>query len=573
MRAGAVRPRQARRRGAQLFLRHRHRRLFRRRRRALADPAEAGKFYVRLVQKLVGLLEAGPGGGFVFRVDLRLQARSVLDAGRASASTAALQYYESRGQNWERAAWIKARVAAGDQAASATAFLAELAPFVWRKHLDYATIADVQAMKRQIDIARRIGDEEVAGHNVKLGRGGIREIEFFAQTQQLIAGGRNRDLRVRPTAEALRRLAANGWIAEETADELIEAYWYLRAVENRLQMRRNDQTHTMPESAEDCAVIAAMMGEDEPCRFRDATTARPPPRVRERYAELFTEAKSLSGRGRQSRFHRQRGRSGHAQDPGRNGLCRSGQPSPPRSANGMPAAMPRRAPSEARAKLTALLPPLLKTFSEARQCRCGAGRGSTLSWRGCRPACSCSRCCRRMSICRRLLVDFMASAPRLAEAVIHRAHVLDGLIDPAFPSEINRRAALVGKVDGFLADARELRGPDRPHPPDRPGAEIPHLGRSAVRHRRGGQCRPPVHRAGRNAAAPAVRRRARRSSRCSFGEVPGARIALLAFGKMASARNDRDLRSRFHPAVFGAARMSSSPTARSRSRPRIISPA
>src|SRR5690606_8361080 len=120
-------------------------------------------------------------------------------------------YYEVRGQNWERAAWIKARPCAGDREVGES-FLRDLAPYVWRKHLDFATIADIQAMKRQINVSKKVGAIRVEGHNVKLGRGGIREIEFFAQTQQLIAGGRDQALRVRPTAAALAALAKGNWI-------------------------------------------------------------------------------------------------------------------------------------------------------------------------------------------------------------------------------------------------------------------------------------------------------------------------------------------------------------------------
>ncbi|WDR02776.1 hypothetical protein PSQ19_00610 [Devosia algicola] len=183
----------------------------------LTDPGEATKIYSRMVQKLVGLMEDRREHGYVFRTDLRLRP----DPGStpvAISFDAALAYYESRGQNWERAAWIKARACAGDQQVGA-AFLKELAPYIWRKHLDFATIADIQAMKRQINIAKRVGDIRVEGHNVKLGRGGIREIEFFTQTQQLIAGGRDATLRVKPTTMALAALAEANWISDKTATE------------------------------------------------------------------------------------------------------------------------------------------------------------------------------------------------------------------------------------------------------------------------------------------------------------------------------------------------------------------
>ena len=132
--------------------------------------------------------------------------RSGIDPDRDSTA-AALAYYESRGQNWERAALIKARPCAGDRAAGEH-FMRDLAPFVWRKYLDYATIADVHEMKRQIHAYRGHGEIAVEGHNIKLGRGGIREIEFFVQTQQLIAGGRHAELRGGGTVAMLAVLGA-----------------------------------------------------------------------------------------------------------------------------------------------------------------------------------------------------------------------------------------------------------------------------------------------------------------------------------------------------------------------------
>src|SRR3954454_23511152 len=130
---------------------------------------------------------------------------------------------------------IKARPCAGDPRAG-EAVVAELAPFVWRKHLDFAALADVRDMKRQMQTYRGQSEIAVEGHNVKVGRGGIREIEFFAQTQQLIAGGRHPELRVRSTLEALDVLAASHWITFAARDELAVAYLFLRRVEHRLQM-------------------------------------------------------------------------------------------------------------------------------------------------------------------------------------------------------------------------------------------------------------------------------------------------------------------------------------------------
>ncbi len=496
---------------------------------SLDESMEADRFYIRLVRRLIGLLEAGPGLDFVFRVDLRL--RPDPSATPIALSVAgALQYYESRGQSWERAAWIKARVAAGDKKVG-NAFLAELAPFVWRKHLDYTTVADVQAMKRQINLVRRIGDEEVAGHNVKLGRGGIREIEFFAQTQLLIAAGRNRDLRARQTAEALRRLAANGWITEETAEDLIRAYWYLRAVENRLQMRENAQIHTLPENEADCGIIASMMSETSYSDFKRSyrfATAE----VRSRYAELFSQAKGLSGQAGTLVF------AGREDDPATLGtLAEMGFADPETVTHTIRGWLSGRYPAtrtaEARVTLTALLPALLSTMSEAGNAGAAIDRFDAFLQR--LPAgVQLFSLLAAQDYLRRLLVDFMASAPRLSEAVIHRAHILDGLIDPAFPSEINRRAALVGKVDGFLADAQGYEDLlDRTH---LIGQEQKFLISAGLL-----SGTVDAANAGRQftALAETLLHRlfaaVREEFATKFGKVPEARIALLGFGKMASA--------------------------------------
>ncbi|MDQ3558940.1 MAG: bifunctional [glutamine synthetase] adenylyltransferase/[glutamine synthetase]-adenylyl-L-tyrosine phosphorylase, partial [Pseudomonadota bacterium] len=161
----------------------------------LAAGVEPSTFWVRIVRMLVTLLQERTADGYVFRVDLRLRPDPAATAVAISAP-AALIYYESMGQNWERAALIKARAAAGD-IATGEAFLAELAPFIWRKYLDFAAIADIHSIKRQVHAHRGHASVRVLGHDIKRGRGGIREIEFFVQTQQLIAGGRDRGLRGR----------------------------------------------------------------------------------------------------------------------------------------------------------------------------------------------------------------------------------------------------------------------------------------------------------------------------------------------------------------------------------------
>src|ERR1700690_2520258 len=192
----------------------------------LTEGVEATPFFTRLTRDLVKLLQERTADGYVFRIDLRLRPDPA-STQIAIATDAALDYYESRGQSWERAAMIKARPCAGDLVAGER-YLRELSPFIWRKYLDYAAVADVHAMKQQIHAYRGHGEIAVEGHNIKLGRGGIREIEFFVQTQQLIAGGRHPELRGRETVATLATLAADGWIDGQARDELTEAYFFLR---------------------------------------------------------------------------------------------------------------------------------------------------------------------------------------------------------------------------------------------------------------------------------------------------------------------------------------------------------
>lgn len=224
------------------------------------DQHEARAALIRATRKMAATLSDVTGHGYVFRTDLRLRPDASVTPVCIS-TTAALSYYEAEGRTWERAAFIKARSAAGDIAAGER-FLHELRPFVWRKHLDFAAIQDAHDMRLRIRDHKGLGGRlEVPGHNMKLGRGGIREIEFFTQTRQLIAGGRDPDLRHRDTVSGLAALAAKGWIPEDVAEELTEHYREHRDIEHRIQMVNDAQTHSLPKDREGLAVIAAMMGE------------------------------------------------------------------------------------------------------------------------------------------------------------------------------------------------------------------------------------------------------------------------------------------------------------------------
>ena len=231
------------------------------------DTTEARAAFIRVTRKMAALVGDRTSDGYVFRTDLRLRPDAAVTPVCLSFA-AAESYYESVGRTWERAAWIKARPCAGDLAAGER-FLQTLTPFVWRKHLDFAAIQDAHDMRLRIRDHRRLhGPIVVEGHNMKLGVGGIREIEFFTQTRQLIAGGRDPDLRGRQTVPSLAALAEKGWIPAETAAELTTLYRAHREVEHRLQMVNDAQTHDMPTSAEGVARIAAFCGQADVAAFR-----------------------------------------------------------------------------------------------------------------------------------------------------------------------------------------------------------------------------------------------------------------------------------------------------------------
>ncbi len=258
------------------------------------DPDKMQQDFVRLTRDLVKLMDERTGEGYVFRTDLRLRP----DPGAtpvALSTFAAETYYESLGQNWERAAMIKARPVAGDIAAGER-FLDTLQPFIWRRHLDFAAIEDIQSIKRQIHAHKGGSTVAVAGHNVKLGRGGIREVEFFTQTQQLIWGGRDPDLRAPFTVKGIEALVAAERVTPAVARDMIDSYTYLRRLEHRLQMVDDQQTHSLPDTDEGLDAIAAFMGyPDRPSFEKELMqTLRT---VENHYAELFEESESLGGGG------------------------------------------------------------------------------------------------------------------------------------------------------------------------------------------------------------------------------------------------------------------------------------
>lgn len=242
---------------------------------AHAQPDAVRRVFIRMTSDLVSLMEARDADGYVFRTDLRLRPDPSSTPPAVSVQ-AAIQYYESLGQTWERAAMIKARPVAGDITLGRS-FLAAIRPFVWRRHLDFALIDDIHDMKARIDRYRKAGRTGLAdlpdavladpaasrdwllGHNVKLGQGGIREIEFLAQAMQLVWGGRVPALRERTTFGALKKLVGSAYLPREEAEVLARTYRFLRDAEHRLQMRADHQTHALPDRPDAFDAFAVFM--------------------------------------------------------------------------------------------------------------------------------------------------------------------------------------------------------------------------------------------------------------------------------------------------------------------------
>ncbi|MCG5478820.1 bifunctional [glutamine synthetase] adenylyltransferase/[glutamine synthetase]-adenylyl-L-tyrosine phosphorylase [Sinorhizobium alkalisoli] len=415
----------------------------------LLRPDEAPETFARLLRRLVRILQERTGDGYVFRTDLRLRP----DPGSTPLAIpveAAMLYYESRGQNWERAAFIKARPVAGDLQAGER-FLKELTPFVFRKYLDYAAIADIHSIKRQIHVHKGHGEIAVKGHNIKLGRGGIREIEFFVQTQQLIAGGRMPALRLRATEAMLRALADTGWIDPGTADELIDAYWFLRDVEHRIQMVHDEQTHLLPETESELKRIACMLGFSDTASFA-AQFSGILRTVERRYAQLFEQEARLSSETGNLVF------TGQQDDPDTlQTLKKLGFERPSDIARIIRTwhyARYRATQSvEARERLTELTPELLRVFGESRradeallrfdQFISGLPAGIQLfSLLGSNPG--------LLS----LIVNIMSSAPRLADIIAAKPHVFDGMLDPGLLAELPTRDYLAPRIANFVAGGR-----------------------------------------------------------------------------------------------------------------------
>ena len=421
----------------------------------LAPGVEPSPFYVRLTQRLIKLLQERTADGYVFRTDLRLRP----DPGStqiAVSTAAALDYYESVGQNWERAAMIKARSCAGDIAAG-EALLRSLSPFIWRKYLDFAAVADIHAMKRQIHSYRGHDQIAVEGHNIKLGRGGIREIEFFVQTQQLVAGGRHPELRGRRTLDMLETLAEGEWIDPLTRQDLAAAYCFLRSVEHRLQMVADEQTHQLPGDREGLERFAHFLGYEGRDAFADALLPHLR-KVQQHYATLFESAPAQEAAQRGLKFPTEAddrdtleklAGMGFKQPLEVSTLVRGWLAGNHRSLKG----------SAARQQLAELVPILIPHFA-----RSSNPNGAVLAFDRFLGALQAAG--RLLSLLRQnpdlisLFALVLGTAPRLADSLAQFPDIMDAVIDPSFfgalPEEaelalgLNRSLQQAGSDEDFL---------------------------------------------------------------------------------------------------------------------------
>jgi len=409
---------------------------------ALAERQEAQAFADKAVGAVARLLSERTGDGYVFRVDLRLRPDPGSTPPVVSAQ-AALNYYETVGQNWERAAFIKARPVVGDPGQART-FLGALQPFVWRRSLDFAAVSDVHSIKRQIHVHKIEDRPTAAGADLKLGRGGIREIEFFVQTQQLILGGRDPSLRSSRTLEALTALVGAGHVDQGVALELGADYERLRALEHRVQMLDDEQTHSLPEDPERRLRVAALAGEADLAAF-DRAVEDLTARVNARYGELFAEDEALSSEFGSLVF------TGVENDPETlRTLIRMGFLEPDSVAATIRGWHHGRilATRSARGRevFTRFAPRLLEACA-ATGAPDAAFRRFARFFEGLRAGVQVQSLFLAQPSLFKLIVDTLAYSPRLADALARRAAALDAIMDPAFFQSIEADSGVVGEIE------------------------------------------------------------------------------------------------------------------------------
>lgn len=400
--------------------------------------------FSRITRDVVRIMQERTHDGYVFRTDIRLRPDPA-STPPALSINAAMTYYETVGQNWERAAMIKARPVAGDIKAG-DAFLKGLTPFIWRRNLDFASIADIHSIKRQID-HRTGGSIQVAGHNLKLGAGGIREIEFFVQVQQLIWGGRTPQLRHRNTCEMLKRLASVEIITLQAAEELQQSYRFLREMEHRVQMQRDQQNHSLPKDAAELDSFARFAGYDETAVFKEEVLSSLR-RVKQNYIKLYGVEDSLAGEGNLA-F------TGVDMDPGTvDTLRRMGFNEPERICDVVANwhRGHRRATRNKRARelLTELTPDLLGQFASTVNPDAAFLKFDEFLSKLPAGVQIFSLFAANPHLLR-LIAMLMGSAPRLAEILSRNSYLLDAVLTGAFYAPLPTKPDLIDELDSILA--------------------------------------------------------------------------------------------------------------------------
>jgi glutamate-ammonia-ligase adenylyltransferase len=416
-----------------------------------AEGVEPQAFVNRVAQQLTNLLSDRVAEGYVFRLDLRLRP-DPSSTPPVVAVPAALSYYETVGQNWERAAFIKARPGVGDLD-RARRFLDDLKPYIWRRSLDYGAVTDIHSIKRQIHVYRADERLEAQGANLKLGAGGIREVEFFVQTQQLILGGRDPTLRSPRTLEALQALVRAGHVSPEAAADLDREYRRLRNLEHRIQMLHDEQTHTLPEDPDDRRRVAALAGEASLAAF-DASVGETLKTVNRRYGELFAGEEALSSAFGSLVF------TGVEDDPETlQTLARMGFSEPERVSQTIRAWHHGRIPAtrteRGRELFTQLAPRLLEAVSASGVPDAAFARFSVF-FAGLSSGVQVQSLFLAQPNLFELIVRVLALAPRLAGALARRPAALDSLLDARFFMPLGENSGIceeiveeAGRAGGF----------------------------------------------------------------------------------------------------------------------------
>ena len=506
---------------------------------ALADGVEPQRFLDRLAHAFATLMQERTGDGYVFRVDLRLRP-DPSSTPPVVAVPFALTYYEGVGQNWERAAFIKARAMLGDPR-EGKAFLKALVPFIWRRSLDYPAILDIQSIKRQIHVHKTGEGLEAAGANLKLGRGGIREIEFFAQTQQLILGGRDAKLRTPRTVDALAALRDAGHITDQVCTELTAAYVELRGLEHRIQMLDDEQTHSLPLDPVRRAAVGALAGQGDLVAF-DASVEAMLVGVNGRYGELFEGEEELSSPYGSLVF------TGVENDPETLAtLARMGFSEPATVAEAIRSWHHGRIPATRTARgrelFTRLAPRLLTALADTQAADDAFPRFAVF-FAGLNAGVQVQALFLAQPKLFELVVGVMAFAPRLARTLGRYPAALDSMLDARFSRELEDET---GVADQMLAEAAAA--------PDFEAAmnvvrrihrdQMFRIGLQILTGRAGpeaaGKALTTLADAAMAALAPAALAEAVRQG----GALPGGRVAVVALGKAGSremrASSDLDL--------------------------------